>query len=196
MGAPSGRRLASEMEASSGVMRAVYFVEVVSHPGRSTKSLRRHRVKEEDPEHKGVRDRRVLRPYDLSLSLLQLLDDRREHFLLFGGADAEAEVEGRNEAGVALLELVGELVVRSDYGELLEHVIRHRVRHFAPLAFHREAEELDADVLPAVDFEHREVSAGGGVEGELLTNGALRFLDLPFVLAGDDEGAADDVDVG
>ena len=55
---------------------------------------------------------------------------------------------------------------------------------------------LLAGLLPAVYFEHGVVRARRGVEGELLAHRRLGALDLLFVLAGDDERAADDVDVG
>src|SRR5256885_2026119 len=129
----AGRRLS--WAASSPARR------VPSSSAPTSRSSRRPPGRWRTPSRRS--QRQTAAPLPAILSLLHRLDDVGDSLpLARAAARSQAEVQCREDTGVAFLELGYQLIVCPHDGDCLEHFIAYHGRHLSPFAFHRKPKQL------------------------------------------------------
>jgi hypothetical protein len=111
------------------------------------------------------------------------------------GRPVVGEAHGIGDAGQPLADLAGDRRPRPDDCDRFEQFVGDQARHLVPKAELGEAVELGVQLAEAVTVERRAVHRGGAVECELFFHGKLDPCELGFVVRGDDDRRAHDLEV-
>ncbi len=95
----------------------------------------------------------------------------------------------------ALVELGGDFFARPHHRNALEDLVADQICHRVPIAALGHLVEFDVHIPPTVGFQGGEIGGRGTVEGQLLARRVLDAGELFFLVGGDDQGGADDLEV-